>query len=115
MNFVKRFLSILKNNSKSRAIPNGVSVSMTGFGSAVHDQQPPLWSSAAEKPQEIANLFKSYFISVFSPSAEIILEDSPVPDEPYMTELCLTVTEVQATLEALDVTKATGQDGIPAN
>ncbi|CAB3993425.1 Hypothetical predicted protein [Paramuricea clavata] len=33
-----------------------------------------------------------------------------------MTELCLTVTEVQATtLEALDVTKATGPDGIPAH
>jgi hypothetical protein len=111
----KRFWSILKNNSKSRAIPNGVSIPMTGFGSAVHDQQPPLRSSAAEKPQEIANLFNSYFISVFSPSAEIILEDSPLPDEPYMTELCLTVTEVQATLEALDVTKATGPDGIPAH
>jgi hypothetical protein len=111
----KRFWSILKNNSKSRAIPNGVSMPMTGFGSAVHDQQPPLRSSAAEKPQEIANLFNSYFISVFSPSAEIILEDSPLPDEPYMTELCLTVTEVQATLEALDVTKATGPDGIPAH
>ena len=88
---------------------------MTGFGSDIHDQQPPLRSSAAEKPQEIANLFNSYFISVFSPSAEIILEDRPLPDEPYMTELCLTVTEVQATLEALDVTKATGPDGIPAH
>jgi hypothetical protein len=99
----KRLWSILKNNSKSRTIPNGVSMPMTGLGSAVLDQQPQLRSSAAEKPQEIANLFNSYVISVFSPSAEIILEDSPLPDEPYMTELCLTVTEMQATLEALDV------------
>ena len=42
------------------------------------------------------------------------LEDSPPQDEPYMTELSLTITEVQATLEALDVTKATGPDGISA-
>ncbi|CAB4017824.1 Hypothetical predicted protein [Paramuricea clavata] len=35
-------------------------------------------------------------------------------DTPNITDLNLTVYKIQAVLEALDVTKATGSDGIPA-
>ena len=69
--------------------------------------------TSAEDPQGIANLFNIYFVSVFSPG-DSHEAPTPPPDEPCMTELSLTVPEVQSILERLDVTKATGPDGISA-
>ena len=69
--------------------------------------------TSAEDPQGIANLFNIHFVSVFSPG-DSHEAPTPPPDEPCMTELSLTVPEVQSILERLDVTKATGPDGISA-
>ena len=108
----KRFWSILKHNSKSRNIPNLVSMATTTNTTAGPDSQARTRTSA-EDPQGIANLFNIYFVSVFSPG-DSHEAPTPPPDEPCMTELSLTVPEVQSILERLDVTKATGPDGISA-
>ena len=61
----KRFLSILKMNSKSHTIPDRVSTPMSASASTDPGDRTPLRSSA-ENPREIANLFISYFASVFA-------------------------------------------------
>ena len=60
----KRFLSILKLNSKSHTIPDRVSTPISANASTDPGSRTPLRSSA-ENPREIANLFNSYFASVF--------------------------------------------------
>ena len=70
--------------------------------------------TSAEDPREIANLFNSYFISIFSSEDSEIEESCSPVDKPIMNDLCLTVDDVQTILESLDVTKATGPDAIPA-
>ena len=89
----KRFWSILKHNSKSRNIPNLVSMATTTNSTAGPDSQART--------------------TVFSPG-DSHEAPTPPPDESCMTELSLTVPEVQSILERLDVTKATGPDGISA-
>ena len=62
---LKRFLSILKLNSKSHAIPDRVSTPISASTFADPGNRTPLRSSA-ENPREIANLFNSYFASVLA-------------------------------------------------
>ena len=71
---VKRFLSILKLNSKSHTIPDRVSTPISASAFADPGNRTPLRSSA-ENPREIANLFNSYFASVF-------VHDTPSPPPP---------------------------------
>ena len=112
----KRFWSVLKLNSKSCTIPDRVSTPISASASAYPGNRTPVRSSA-ENPREIANLFNSYFASVFardtsSPSSYGSTANAPA--SPDMSELTFTVSEVQSVLEALDVTRATGPDKIPA-
>ncbi|CAB4000068.1 RNA-directed DNA polymerase from mobile element jockey [Paramuricea clavata] len=69
--------------------------------------------TAADNPAEIVNLFNRYFTSVFTSDCSPHYACKP-DDTPNITNVNLTVYEIQAVLEALDVTKATGSDGIPA-
>ena len=65
-------------------------------------------------PRRIADLFNSYFASVFSFSSEVQVlpaRSSPL-DGPLIVDLQISVTEVLAYLRQLDVNKATGSDGI---
>ena len=67
-------------------------------------------------PRRIADLFNSYFASVFSVSSEDRAhpaQSSPL-DGPLFVDLQISVTEVLAYLRQLDVNKATGSDGIPS-
>ena len=61
----KRFLSILKLNSKSHTIPDRVSTPISASASTDSGNCTPLRSSA-ENPREKTNLFNSYFASVFA-------------------------------------------------
>ena len=70
----KRFLSILKLNSKSHTIPDRVSTPVSASASTEPGNRTPLRSSA-ENPREIANLFNSYVASVFA-------YDTPSPPLP---------------------------------
>jgi hypothetical protein len=65
------------------------------------------------KPAEIAEMFNTYFASVF---ANDNLPDSSEESstDPHMTELIISELEVQHTLKTLASNKATGPDGIPA-
>ena len=112
---LKRFWSILKLNYKSHTIPDQVSTPVSASAFVDPGNCTPLRSSA-ENPREIANLFKSYFASVFADDTRLLSSGSAanVPASPDMSELTLTVSEVQSMLEALDDTKATGPDKIPA-
>ena len=59
-------------------------------------------------------MFNNYFSSVYT-SDKCVDDDTVCQEvEPVMTDLTLTVEEVQAVLENLDSTKATGPDNIPA-
>ena len=108
----KRFWSILKTKSKSRSIPDHITMeATTGVNAqAAHNQAH---RCSADSPLEIANLFNTYFASVFSRGEASETYNTAVP-EPTTCQLTLTVGGVQTILESLDVTKATGPDGIPA-
>ena len=101
----KRFWSIFKLTSKSRSFPESMSSC----------EQNEL-STQASTPRRIAELFNSYFASVFSAPSEV--RSHPVWSSPsvgpFITDLQISVTEVQAHLRQLDVNKATGSDGIPS-
>ena len=70
---------------------------------------------SAENPVDIANMFNNYFTSVYT-SDKCANEDTDCEQVDPVTSdhLNLTVEEMQAVLENLDATKATGTDNIPA-
>jgi hypothetical protein len=104
----KRLWSIIKNKSKSRNIPNTVS-SAVNSGT---NQDPARFS--ADNPTDIANMFNSYFTSVYTSTDNYEDTDHEHAEPAAMTELALSVEEVQAVLGSHDCTKATGPDGIHA-
>jgi len=101
----KRFWSIFRLTNKSCSFPEFMSsCDLNGPG------------SQASTPRRIADLFNSYFASVFSVPSEVRghpARPSPL-DGPLFVDLQISVTEVLAYLRQLDVNKATGPDGIPS-
>ena len=78
-------------------------------------------SYRADKPVDVANLFNSYFYSVFNPPCSTSeYEDFQASNllEPHsplqISQLSLSPAEVLNALSVLDVNKATGPDKIPA-
>jgi hypothetical protein len=74
-------------------------------------------NETAMTPKQKAELFNSYFCSVFRPlKALSITDDSPLLLSPVEQLSDITVSEEEVThyLAHLDPTKATGPDGIPA-
>ncbi len=67
----------------------------------------------ADNPSDIANMFNSYFKSVYTSADNYEDTDHELAEPAVMTDLTLTVEEAQAALESPDSTKATGPDGIP--
>ena len=59
-------------------------------------------------------MFNSYFTSVYTSTDNYENTDHEQAEPAVMTDLTLTVEEVQALHESLDSSKATGPDGIPA-
>ena len=104
----KRFWSLLRQNSKSRSVPHRISMPSGPCGTSGRIK--------AEGPNAIASLFNRYFASVFTESSLEFEELNEIYDsnQTALTELSLTNDEVRAVLLSLDVSKATGPDGIPA-
>ena len=106
----KRFWSLIKAFTKSSNcgnVPNSVSL---------YADIPDKTTLTANKPQNIADLFNTYFHSVQNPSS---LPNHPVNNEPAVashTELShleVTASEVENQLKSLNANKAKGPDGIP--
>ena len=79
----------------------------------------PTYSTVkASTPSEVAELFNQYFASVFAsdqgiPAPErenVQLQDS----NPFLTDVSLSVSQVELILRNLDTSKATGPDELPA-
>ena len=105
----KRLWSILNNKSKSHNIPNIVSSTLN----SINNEGNPV-RLTADNPIDIANIFNRYFTSVYKTSDNHEDTDYEQVEPAVITELALSVEEVQAVLGSLDSTKATGPDGIPA-
>ena len=92
-----------KLKNKTRTFPETKS-------SGDHNQQVP----QASTPKQIAELFNSYFVSVFAAPSEVrTLSASFTPSHPTLNELEIPVEMVLTSLKQLDVNKTTGFDGIP--
>ena len=99
----KRFWSFFKLKNRMRSFPETMN-----SGDDTHQ------SSQASTPQQIAELFNSYFVSVFTAPSEVHSLSVPsTPSHPTLNELKIPVEMVLATLKQLDINKATGSDGIP--
>ena len=101
----KRLWSVLKTSSKSRNIPQSVSMATDNL------------HITADTPDQIEDMFNNYFTSVFSTcqseEEESGLEQRP-SIQPVSNDIVLHVSEVEAVLKSLDPTKAAGPDEIPA-
>lgn len=70
--------------------------------------------SQASTPQQIAELFNSYFVSVFTAPSEMHTLSAPLTSlHPTLNEVEIPVEMVLTFLKQLDINKATGSDGIP--
>ena len=105
----KKFWSSFKSTSKQSSVPNEVTWTRSSE------------SYRADKPVDVANLFNSYFYSVFNPPCSTSdYEDFQASNllEPHSSlqnsQLSLSPVEVLNALSVLDVNKATGPDKIPA-
>ena len=106
----KRFWSILKYKSQSKNIPDVISTASAVRTTTNVEQSLRTISDNAE---DISNMFNNYFTSVFT--TDNLSEDSTSETSyPTVTELSFSANEVQTVLDALEVTKATGPDEIPA-
>ena len=108
----KRFWSVMKHKSKTCSIPDCISMPAP---SSSADQVYPSSSARliAANPGEIAEMFNSYFASVFTSDDLPVTTDKSSTDA-QMTELILSKLEVEHALRSLDSNKATGPDEIPA-
>jgi hypothetical protein len=59
-------------------------------------------------------MFNRYFTSVYTSADNYEDTDHEQTEPAVMTDLAISVEEVQALLGSLDFTKATGSDGVPA-
>ena len=101
----KRFWSIFKLTNKTARFPKDMS-------SEIVDQVSQL---PASTPQQIAELFNTYFASVFTNSSKNFLSPTVPPNSGPVLEQLEIPTEVVLTfLKQLDVSKASGPDGITA-
>ena len=107
----KRFWTVMKQKSKTCSIPD--CISMPAPSSSTDQVDPSSARPTATKPAEIAEMFNTYFASVFT-SDDLSDPSEESNADPHMTELILSELEVEVTLKSLDNNKATGPDEIPA-
>ncbi len=94
----KRFWSLVKSSTTERSGPN-----------VLRDGQ-----KIVTDPVSRANLMNSFFHSVFSPKSSKSTVSSPsCPEDHLLSEIELSVAEVEAILNNLDPNKACGPDNIP--
>ena len=92
----KRFLSLLRQNSKSHSVPHRISMASGPSRTSGRIK--------AEGPNAIASLVNRYFASVFTESSPEFEELNEIYDsnQTALTELSLTNDEVRAVLLSLD-------------
>ena len=99
----KRFGPFFKLTNKTWPFPETKS-------SGDDNQQGP----QASTPQQIAELFNSYFVSVFTAPSETHTLSAPfTSSHPTLNEREIPVEMVLTFLKQPDINKATGSDGIP--
>ena len=91
----KRFWSGMKRHTKTRSIPNIISMAEVN-----NDQKSQTARIKAKSPEDIASLFNRYFASVFE-SDDAVNDTSYESKALVLSEIILTVEEVQAVLETL--------------
>ena len=101
----------LKLNSKSHPIPGRVSMVTVPDYSADQSQNPSRVS--ADTPAGIADLFNSFFASVFTIDSAVE-KTACIRSDTVISDLTLNESKFLAALKALEVGKATGPDQIPA-
>ena len=101
----------LKLNSKSNPIPGRVSMVTVLDYSADQSQNPSRVS--ADTPAGIADLFNSFFASVFTIDSAVE-KTACIRSDTVISDLTLKESTILAALKALEVGKATGSDEIPA-
>ena len=102
---------ILKPNSKSHPILGHVSMVTVPDSSADQSQNPSRVS--ADTPAGIADLFNSFFASVFTIDSAVE-KTACIRSDTVISDLTFSESTVLAALKALEVGKATGPDEIPA-
>ena len=105
----KRFWSVMKQKSKTCSIPDCISMPAPSISTDQVDSSSA--RQTATKPAEIAEMFNTYFASVFTSHGLSDLSEESNTDA-HMTELILSELEVEIVLKSLD--KATGPVEIPA-
>ena len=98
----------MKHHTKTCSIPNIISMAEVN-----NDQESQTARIKASISEDIASLFTRYFASVFE-SDDAVIDTSNELEALVLSEIILTVEEVQAVLETLDVTKDTGPDNVRA-
>ena len=101
----------LKPNSKSHPIPDHVSMVTVPDSSADQSQNPLRLS--ADTPAGIADLFNTFFASVFTIDSAVE-KTVCIRSDNVISDLTLNESKFLAALKALEVVKATGPDEIPA-
>ena len=90
------------------------STSQRSFFNQAHSTQSSQPSRLiATNPNEIADLFNTYFASVFT-TENLPVQYPNMSYDPVLTDLSLSELEVEILLTSLDTNKATGSDEIPA-
>jgi hypothetical protein len=108
-----RFLNHwIKLTDKRRSVPEQMSIPTNNENTAATGVTPD--REAVSSPVDIAEAFNQHFTSVFSNHVHETCPQSAPIDGPVLNEISLTPCEVVAALRSLDVSKASGPDGIPA-
>ena len=74
---------------------------------------PPSIRPSATRPAEIANMFNTYFASVFA-TDNLSDQSEELSTDPFISEVIVSELEIETLLKTLDSNKATGPDEIPA-
>ena len=98
----KRFWSLFKYASKKSSLSQRMTL-----GSSDNDD-----TIAADDPNSIADLFNTFFASVFHQDQTHPANETTITDENCLTDIELTVDDILPLLHYLNEHKATGPDGI---
>ena len=98
----KRFWSLFKYASKKSSLPQRMTLRSSDNDDTI----------AADDPNSIADLFNTFFASVFHQDQTHPANETTITDENCLTDIELTVDDILPLLHSLNEHKATGPDGI---
>ena len=98
----KRFWSLFKHASKKPSLPQRMTLKSSDNDNTI----------AADDPNSIADLFNTFFASVFHQDQTHPANETTITDEICLTDIELIVDYILPLLHSLNEHKATGSDGI---